>query len=105
MMKRFFGNLERGLTALDALQEAQRDVQRHGRGMSRLDPYYWAGWVLSGDPRLTLGSVPRLRVGREEGGTTAAPPTPRDLWVALASLLVLLLFLAWCSHRKQRGAP
>ncbi len=45
--RRFYLGLERGLNASDALREAQLATRREA-GTSA--PYYWAGFVLSGDP-------------------------------------------------------
>lgn len=46
LMKRFYINLKNGLDKAESLRRAQRDVARLP-GWSH--PYYWAGFVLSGD--------------------------------------------------------
>jgi CHAT domain-containing protein len=50
LMRQFYSNLwERGLPAAEALRRAQLAVMSEAVG-SGDRPYYWAGWVLSGDP-------------------------------------------------------
>jgi CHAT domain-containing protein/tetratricopeptide (TPR) repeat protein len=50
LMRLFYSNLwERGLPAAEALRQAQLTVLSEAVG-SGDRPYYWAGWVLSGDP-------------------------------------------------------
>ena len=45
----YFNLWERGMPAALALRQAQLTVLSEAVG-SGDDPYYWAGWVLSGDP-------------------------------------------------------
>ena len=50
LMRLFYSNLwERGMPAAEALRQAQLTVLSEAVG-SGDQPYYWAGWVLSGDP-------------------------------------------------------
>jgi CHAT domain-containing protein len=50
LMRLFYSNLwERGMPAALALRQAQLTVLGEAAG-SGDQPYYWAGWVLSGDP-------------------------------------------------------
>ena len=50
LMRLFYSNLwERGMPAAEALRQAQLTVLSEAVG-SGDKPYYWAGWVLSGDP-------------------------------------------------------
>jgi CHAT domain-containing protein/Tfp pilus assembly protein PilF len=50
LMRRFYSNLwDKGLPAAEALRRAQLTVLSEAVG-SGDRPYYWAGWVLSGDP-------------------------------------------------------
>jgi CHAT domain-containing protein/Tfp pilus assembly protein PilF len=52
LMRLFYSNLwERGMPAAEALRQAQLTVLSEAVG-SGDKPYYWAGWVLSGDPRI-----------------------------------------------------
>lgn len=46
-IRRFYLGLERGLTASAALREAQLSTRRQAGSAA---PYYWAGFVLAGDP-------------------------------------------------------
>lgn len=52
--RRFYLGLERGLAAAGALREAQLATRRESGSAA---PYYWAGFVLSGDPETRV--VPR----------------------------------------------
>jgi CHAT domain-containing protein len=50
LMRLFYSNLwERGLPAAEALRQAQLTALSEAVGSGE-NPYYWAGWVLSGDP-------------------------------------------------------
>ena len=50
LMMRFYSGLwEQGMPAAEALRQAQLTVLNEAVG-SGDKPYYWAGWVLSGDP-------------------------------------------------------
>ena len=50
LMRLFYSSLwERGMPAAEALRQAQLTVLSEAVG-SGDKPYYWAGWVLSGDP-------------------------------------------------------
>jgi CHAT domain-containing protein len=50
LMRQFYSNLwDKGLPAAEALRQAQLTVLSEAVG-SGDQPYYWAGWVLSGDP-------------------------------------------------------
>jgi CHAT domain-containing protein/Tfp pilus assembly protein PilF len=50
LMRLFYSNLwEQGMAAAEALRQAQLTVLNEAVGSGE-KPYYWAGWVLSGDP-------------------------------------------------------
>jgi CHAT domain-containing protein len=50
LMRLFYSNLwERGMAVAEALRQAQLTVLSEAVG-SGDKPYYWADWVLSGDP-------------------------------------------------------
>jgi CHAT domain-containing protein len=52
LMRLFYSYLwERGMPAAEALRQAQLTVLSGAVG-SGDKTYYWAGWVLSGDPRI-----------------------------------------------------
>lgn len=55
LMKAFYTRLKRGLSKAEALQAAQSDTRK-----KYPHPYYWAGFVLTGDPGPTTSS----RAGR-----------------------------------------
>ncbi len=48
LMKSFYTHLKRGLTKAEALQAAQKEARK-----KYPHPYYWAGFVLTGDPGLS----------------------------------------------------
>jgi CHAT domain-containing protein len=52
----FYAALERGATAIVALRSAQRAVAANP---DTREPYFWAGFVLIGDPDLVVKPVPR----------------------------------------------
>jgi len=47
----FYTHLKEGLSKVEALRSAQADVRR-----KYPHPYYWAGFVLTGDPGETVAS-------------------------------------------------
>jgi tetratricopeptide (TPR) repeat protein len=51
LMRRFYMNLARGLTASSALRDAQNSLRRDP---STRHPFFWAGFVLVGDPDLVV---------------------------------------------------
>jgi len=48
LMVAFYSHLRQGLSKADALRAAQADVRRQYQS-----PFYWAGFVLTGDPGRT----------------------------------------------------
>lgn len=98
IMERFFSNLQRGMAAASALREAQLWVKSTGQG-ERFRPYYWAGLVVSGNPRLALAGLEPPRIDPRP-----AVPTPSADFLAagLAGLLALGLGLVWRSCRLAR---
>lgn len=52
LMVSFYFHLKAGETAAEALRHAQLEMLRRP---GRQDPYYWAGFVLTGDPRARWG--------------------------------------------------
>ena len=57
-MVAFYTHLRQGLSKSDALRAAQLEVRR-----KYPSPFYWAGFVLTGDPGLTdvFSSMPSLK--------------------------------------------
>ena len=57
LMESFYGNLAKGMEAIEALQEAKRSLRRTtvagagGRPMAYAHPFFWAPFVLVGSPR------------------------------------------------------
>jgi CHAT domain-containing protein/Tfp pilus assembly protein PilF len=54
LMKAFYANLKQGLSKAAALQAAQAVTRKR-----YLHPYYWAAFVLTGDPNKDIGRRPR----------------------------------------------
>lgn len=84
-MKAFYRALSKGATASRALRQAQDAIA--ARGGTR-DPYYWAGFVLLGEPDATLAMVARPAYG----------------WWVVAALAVLGL-AAIVMRMRRRPAP
>jgi hypothetical protein len=62
LMQRFYAHLRDGADKAEALRLAQQDVRA-----TYPNPYYWAGFVLSGDPGTASGRfawIQRLRISR-----------------------------------------
>jgi tetratricopeptide (TPR) repeat protein len=85
LMLAFYSGMARGMTAGEALRAAQLSVRRH-----RPEPFYWAGFVVVGDPGATPALTPR-------GGT-------RILMVSLA-FGILVLAGAGAVLIRRRSAP
>lgn len=82
LMTRFYAHLQEGMGKAEALQAAQAEVRRDPDYPQWSHPYYWAGFVLSGDP----------------GQVTAEPPSPApstagggDIWVWAGITLAAVL--------------
>jgi CHAT domain-containing protein len=52
LMVAFYSHLKDGMGKAEALRAAQQDVRQN-----RPNPYYWAGFVLTGDPGSTASSA------------------------------------------------
>jgi tetratricopeptide (TPR) repeat protein len=76
LMRQFYAGLSRGLTASAALREAQRSLRDEPRTSH---PFYWAGFVLVGNPEITAHLARR---------------TGLDATAMVAGSLVLILLLA-----------
>jgi len=108
LMERFYTHLQAGMSKAAALRQAQLDTQKEFP-----NPYFWAGFVLSGDGG---------EIGIDEGqlgnnvapGATPTPvlippdepePTPGWLWLVIIGAATLTMgggfFLGW---RKRREA-
>lgn len=59
LMLSFYRHLRRGMSKADALRAAQRETR-----MRHPHPYYWAGFVISGDPGVTISGRPRAVMRR-----------------------------------------
>jgi len=86
LVEQFYSELARGRPAGEALRSAQRAVQKTGRS----HPFYWAGFILVGDPEITV--TLRRRV-----------PWGEALAVLLAAMAGLVLVGA--GRRRRRRLP
>jgi CHAT domain-containing protein/Tfp pilus assembly protein PilF len=78
LMARFYTHLRAGMGKAEALRQAQQDVHAE-----HPNPYYWAGFVLSGDPgsiSVTPGSI---------STTPARQPVQTWPWLGPAAILVV----------------
>ena len=84
LMSAFYAGLADGLPAAQALAQAKRELAK-----TKPHPYYWAAFVLSGDP------------------TTRAPLVIRGTWVAAALLTLLgaMLLLKTWGRKESASAP
>jgi hypothetical protein len=80
LMERFYTYLRAGYDKAEALRQAQLDVRRQYP-----NPYYWSGFVLSGD----------------RGNATRAFPW---FWIGLGSAAALVVLLAGAVLIQRRGS-
>jgi CHAT domain-containing protein len=59
LMLSFYRHLRRGMSKADALRAAQQETRAH-----HPHPYYWAGFVLAGDPGVNLSNGSRANTRR-----------------------------------------
>jgi CHAT domain-containing protein len=96
LMTAFYANLGRGLPVSAALREAQLKVL-DGRGDAS-NPYYWAGWTISGDPE---ASVQPLTAPPRDA---ARPSSRRNLatFAALAGISACIAIAGWRIVRRSK---
>jgi CHAT domain-containing protein/Tfp pilus assembly protein PilF len=90
-MEHFYGQLQEGRSKAEALQVAQQRTREEYPA-----PYYWAAFVLTGDP----GSI-EVKLGSEGGGSLPVR------WMAAGAVSVLVLgiggVIAWGAIRFRRA--
>ena len=88
------------LSKAEALRLVQLKLIRNRVGDAS-DPYYWAGWIVSGDPRPV-----RVRRNVDDGcisNRVNAPWYHSWIWTVAVAALVLALFgTIWCLRRSVR---
>jgi CHAT domain-containing protein len=93
LMKQFYTHLRAGLSKAEALQQAQRDVRA-----THPHPYYWAAFVLTGDPG-TANTVPSPAL------------SPRPVLIVILTLCILaaigaaFLLLVGALILRRRRSP
>ena len=86
LMKRFYANmLQRGMTPAAALRAAQNSIRQEPQWRS---PYFWAAFTLQGEYRQVIKYTP-------------PPPLPRNVRIAIASSLLLLLVVGVRWYRRS----
>ena len=90
LMEAFYTHLKNGMGKAEALRAAQSDLRQDERHPQWAHPFYWAAFVLTGDPGTISADVPVSRI-----------PT-WILAVAGSGLGVLLLGLGAAWWRRQR---
>jgi CHAT domain-containing protein len=84
LMERFYTHLQEGMGKAAALRQAQLDVRAECP-----NPYYWAGFVLSGDGGAVSDIKPR-------------PPVPAWAWIGGGLVILLVLGTGlWVWRRKR----
>jgi CHAT domain-containing protein len=95
-MESFYRHLHQGKMKAEALQAAQQELRSQYAA-----PYYWAGFVLTGDP----GPL-TVRMGTETGGDRAPEPA-----IAIAATAIILCiaggggYLLYWRRRSERPTP
>ncbi len=84
LMERFYTYLRQGISKAGALQAAQNDVRKTPKWSH---PYYWAAFVLTGDP----------------GQTISNQESPAFNWTELGSAGLLVLLAIGLLVRRNRG--
>lgn len=104
MMQRFYGSLGAGKGKLEALHEAQLEmIQRRRQEHGASHPFFWASFVLAGDP-----GFPTQVLARSESPNESAVPTPattqpdNNKWMwAMAGLSLFLVTAAVILIRRS----
>ncbi len=111
LMVLFYGHWQSGMGKAEALQMAQRDLQA-----TYPSPFYWAGFVLSGDPDHVVSETPETpptpAVTENTSTTMPPPPTPTPeperngrssiFFYLIFILIVLLLIGVVLWYRRRR---
>jgi CHAT domain-containing protein/tetratricopeptide (TPR) repeat protein len=84
LMKRFYSNMQDGMTPAAALRAAQNSARQEGR-----PPYYWAAFTLQGEFRQVIKPIPK-----------SAIPAYMKIVVGV-TLLMLLTGVAWWYRRRR----
>jgi CHAT domain-containing protein/Tfp pilus assembly protein PilF len=104
LMGRFYTHLSEGMGKAEALQMAQEDVRTDAAHPEWAHPYYWAGFVLSGDPGMAefVGVGATTSADEPEGAlpaTTTDEPGICPPFALLPTALVAATFRRWGSRR------
>jgi tetratricopeptide (TPR) repeat protein len=98
LMESFYSHLQAGLGKAEALKQAQVEVREEYPS-----PYYWAAFVLSGDPGID-GVSPALSSG--DLVPPSSVPGPKIIPWVLAAGIAVIIIIAWLwSKRKRINGP
>ena len=101
LMTGFYRQWQAGMGKAEALQAAQAEVRANPRWAS---PFYWAGFVLNGDPGAS-------HAGQAQSPTTEASPTPTSLpsegkgggiCGSVGAVVPLAVLGWWGARRRER---
>ena len=95
LMVRFYTHLREGMGKVEALQVAQAEVRTDAAHPEWAHPYYWAAFVLSGDPGVVSAVMPTA---------TPAPATEKPGICPFSAALPLALALLTFTLRRS-GSP
>jgi hypothetical protein len=118
-MTRFYDNIRQRMAPARALREAQLHVLRRGRHpptgtaqptgeeLERAEPYYWAAWVISGDPGERFGEEAVVSDDSAVAHDSAPSPPPGRsrvgpvvLGLAVAAGSAVIGWVFWRRVRK-----
>jgi hypothetical protein len=100
LMQRFYENLAAGMGKAQALTAAQVSVRNDADHREWRHPFYWAAFVLSGDPGITVPKSQMERASQFAGRALTEPRLRYALGGCLAIFALVTLLLLWV--RKSR---
>lgn len=90
LMVRFYTHLRAGIGKAEALRAAQEEMRRDPAHPAWAHPFYWAAFVLSGDPG-EAPSVPDATVAPQSGASGAPGKRATAAWWAVGAAVAVLL--------------
>jgi hypothetical protein len=106
LMTGFYTHLLEGTGKAEALQIAQSKVRTDPDHPEWAHPYYWAAFVLNGDPGTVVSAASPATAPSSTATTVPAAGKEGRPWLwTIPFLAVLLLGLAFLALKKVRGDP